>query len=182
MQNHYEITSKSQLWTRNVRNWTKSRHLVMSMSTKSSNWRQPNQFLKSISYCWLHKLRNTQGKTFRKKIYVEYIRNIEGRVGGWGACGGEGRLGGGARAPPLHSPFYIPYIFHIYIYFLNIFHICSLVCILTPWSPQKTSPHPTPPPAPPYSLYIPYIYICIYSPKYFPYIFLCFFHNLFSQQ
>ena len=27
MQNHYEITSKSQFWTPNVRNWTKSREL-----------------------------------------------------------------------------------------------------------------------------------------------------------
>ena len=31
----------------------------------------------------------------------------------------------GARAPPPHPPLYIPYIFHIY--FLNIFHIFSLV-------------------------------------------------------
>ena len=30
MQNHLEIWSKNQFWTRNVRNWTKSRDLVMS--------------------------------------------------------------------------------------------------------------------------------------------------------
>ena len=30
MQNHLEISSKSKFWTRNVRNWTKSRDLVMS--------------------------------------------------------------------------------------------------------------------------------------------------------
>ena len=30
MQNHLEISSKTQFWIRNVRNWTKSRDLVMS--------------------------------------------------------------------------------------------------------------------------------------------------------
>ena len=30
IQNHLEISSKTQFWTRNVRNWTKSRDLVMS--------------------------------------------------------------------------------------------------------------------------------------------------------
>ena len=57
---------------------------------------------------------------------MEYIRNIEGRVGGWGgarAGGGMGEWGGGARPTPLYS-LYIPHIF------LNIFHICSLVCFL----------------------------------------------------
>ena len=48
-------------------------------------------------------------------VYI-YIRNTEGRVAGWGT------------RPPTHPAFYIPYIFHIY--FLNIFHICSLVCFL----------------------------------------------------
>ena len=30
MQNHLEISSETQFWTRNMRNWTKSRDLVMS--------------------------------------------------------------------------------------------------------------------------------------------------------
>jgi len=36
MQNHYEITSKTQFWTRNVANWTESRHLDMSRPAKAS--------------------------------------------------------------------------------------------------------------------------------------------------
>ena len=35
MQNHLEISSKTQFWTRNVRNWTKSRDLVMSGLAKT---------------------------------------------------------------------------------------------------------------------------------------------------
>ena len=61
---------------------------------------------------------------------MEYIRNIEGRVGGWGAHWGGG-AGGGRRwvcVPPSQPPLYIPYIFHVY--FLNIFHMFSLVCFL----------------------------------------------------
>ena len=50
-------------------------------------------------------------------IYKQYM-GVEGRVG----------VGGGGYAPSPHPALYIPYIFHIY--FLNIFHICSLVCFL----------------------------------------------------
>ena len=35
MQNHLEFLSKNQFWTRNVRNWTKSRDLVMSGPAKT---------------------------------------------------------------------------------------------------------------------------------------------------
>ena len=51
---------------------------------------------------------------------MEYISNIEGRVEGWGARGGEGRVGeeGCARhttpPDPLYS-LYIPYIFPKYV-------------------------------------------------------------------
>ena len=36
MQNHVEITSKSKFGTRNVRNFTKGRHLLMSKATLDS--------------------------------------------------------------------------------------------------------------------------------------------------
>ena len=42
------------------------------------------------------------------EIYMEYIRNIEGQVGGWGACWGRGAGGavgaGGAMDQKVRTP------------------------------------------------------------------------------
>ena len=83
---------------------------------------------------------------------MEYIRNIEGQVGG------------GAR-PPFPTPHPPP---HYYYY---------LMIILWLHFGGEVGRAPHPPPAPLYSLYIPYIF-----PKYVPYIFPCVFLNLWSQQ
>ena len=72
-----------------------------------SFWKkQQNQFLKSKSL-----LKRQQDQFFEKTTESVFL---------WG----------GTRAPPPHPALYIPYIFHIYFFFLNIFHICSLVCFL----------------------------------------------------
>ena len=87
---------KSQFWIRrNVRNLTKSRNMDMSSMSQKLQVRakpsgttpvfvkrQHDQFSKFRSFCWLHRLRNTQRKTHGKYagsiygIYKEYIRNI----------------------------------------------------------------------------------------------------------
>ena len=136
MQNHLEISSKIQFWTRNVRNWTKI-----------------YDFGHVRTYCWLNELRNTQGKTHGTYlgniygIYKECIRNIH-RYLWYKIIWNTGAAFGGApmgRPPSAAAPlglcfwsFYIkdiygysmytPYIFHIY--FLNMFRIFSLVCFL----------------------------------------------------
>ena len=38
MQSHLEITSKTKLWTRNVRDWTKTLTSVMSGLAKAMSW------------------------------------------------------------------------------------------------------------------------------------------------
>ena len=56
MQNHVEITSTSQLWTRNVRSWTKSLNLDMSGPAKASPGGQVHVSKMGFSFVFLQKL------------------------------------------------------------------------------------------------------------------------------
>ena len=61
MQNHLEISSKSQLWTRNVTNWTNTLTSVMSGPTLGSINEETHKgkYMEHI-----------------EEIYMEYIGNI----------------------------------------------------------------------------------------------------------
>ena len=61
MQNHLEITSTSQFWTRSVRNWTKTLTSIMSGPTLDSKHEEKHKgtYMEHI-----------------EEIYMEYIRNI----------------------------------------------------------------------------------------------------------
>ena len=116
------------------------------------------------TYSWLHKFRNTQWKiygTYLGKIYgrcKEYIRNIHEYL--WyqiirntGAAFGGATMGRPPSAAALLGlcfcqlfwsfyiidiygySLYIPYIFHIY--FLAMWSMFSLVCVLNLWSQEE---------------------------------------------
>ena len=70
MQNHDEITSKIQFWIRNVRNWTKSRNMDMSMSTKSSKWGRNPPEKHTLSFFEDRKLQ-VRAKPFRILFYCK---------------------------------------------------------------------------------------------------------------
>ena len=48
MQNHLEISSTNQFWIRNVRNWTKSRDLVMSRPVQEQYWKMLQTKIEAI--------------------------------------------------------------------------------------------------------------------------------------
>ena len=136
MQNHLEITSKTCLW-----------------GPKRAKLDQNSDFGHVRTYSWLHKLRNTQGKIYGTYlgniygIYKECIKNIH-RYLWYKIIRNTDPMG---RPPSAAAPLgrrrrgrlcfwlfliiniygyslYIPYIVHIY--FLDMFHIFSLVCFL----------------------------------------------------
>ena len=127
MQNHLEITSKSQLWTRSVRNWTKTLTSVMPGPT-----------------LWLHKLRNAQGKIYGTYLgniygtYKEYIRNIH-KYSWYKIIRNTGTAFGGApmgrppsAAAPLGLCFWLSYIINIYGYSLYIPYILHIYMYIFP--------------------------------------------------
>ena len=116
--------------------------------------RQQNLFLKTKSYCWLYKSRNTKGKIYGSYsgniygMYKEYIRNIHKYLW-YKIIGNTGTAFGGGRRMGLcfwllyiidiyGYSLYILYIFHID--FLAMFHIFSLVCLL-PYGVKSKSGH-----------------------------------------